>query len=360
MRVAFVLGTASGGTGLHVRMLSSSAEVSGTLSGTVFGPAQTQRDLGFDAFVPVEISGWPRFPGVIWSLRRRTRGYDVVHAHGLRAGALAALALGYPRRSRLIVTVHNAPPAGRARWIYLVLERIVARGARSVLCVSGDLEDRMRAAGARRVGRAVVSCTVPVPGSDPGSAPRGEPLVLAVGRLAAQKGFDVLIAAAAGWRDLDPPPHLMIAGEGPLFAALEAQAGDLGVPVEFAGRRSDVASLLAGAAVFVQPSRWEGQSLVLQEALRAGAAIVTTRAGGSPDVTGEDAAILVPPGDPAALGAAVRAVLTDPGLASRLRKAALDRAGMLPTPADAIAAAVAEYRLVSGSPSAPGRGWRRR
>ena len=87
----------------------------------------------------------------------------MVHAHGLRAGALTAIALSlvrpsvYDRRPGLVVTVHNAPPAGGATGaVYRVLERIVARSADSVLCVSGDLEERMRAAGARRVGRALV------------------------------------------------------------------------------------------------------------------------------------------------------------------------------------------------------------
>ena len=85
----------------------------------------------------------------------------MVHAHGLRAGALTAIALAFARpsvyhpRPALVVTVHNAPAAGGVTGaIYRVLELIVARSADSVLCVSPDLEERMRAAGARRVGRA--------------------------------------------------------------------------------------------------------------------------------------------------------------------------------------------------------------
>jgi len=71
----------------------------------------------------------------------------VVHAHGLRAGALTTVAVARRRRPGvLIVTVHNPPPAGgAASSIYRVLELIVARNADSVLCVSGDLEERMRA-----------------------------------------------------------------------------------------------------------------------------------------------------------------------------------------------------------------------
>ena len=83
---------------------------------------------------------------------------DVLHAHGLRAGALAALALAGPGtpRTTLAVTVHNAPPAaGPAAAVYAGLERIVARRADAVLTVSGDLAGRMRRRGARLAGRAL-------------------------------------------------------------------------------------------------------------------------------------------------------------------------------------------------------------
>ena len=167
--------------------------------------------------------------------------------------------------------------------------------------------------------------------------------MLAVGRLAAQKDFGTLLVAAARWRDLDPPPLLAIAGDGPLAGELRAQAVSLGVDAAFLGHRDDVAELLAAAAVFVLPSRWEGQPLILQEALRAGAAIVATRVGGIPDLVGDAAAVLVRPGDAQALAAAVRAVLADPPLAARLRAAAAVRGAALPTAAEAVAAALAAY-----------------
>ncbi len=293
----------------------------------------------------------------------------MVHAHGLRAGALTAIALSFVRpsvydlRPGLVVTVHNAPPAGGATGaVYRVLERIVARRADSVLCVSGDLEARMRAAGARRVGRALVPAapepsasgrvtrprvTLASPAEAPLTLPPARPVVLAVGRLAAQKGFGTLLQAAARWRDLRPEPLVVIAGQGPLEAGLRAQAADLGLEVRFAGQRGDVPALLASAAVFVLPSLWEGQPLILQEALRAGVPVVATRVGGTPDLTGEDAALLVPPGDPARLAEAVRAVLTDEVLAARLRRAAASRAATLPTGDDAVDAALAEYQFVA-------------
>ncbi|HLI41029.1 MAG TPA: glycosyltransferase family 4 protein [Streptosporangiaceae bacterium] len=383
MKVAFVLGTSTGGIARHVKMLADGCAARG-VQAAVFGPARTGRDIGLSGahvtFAPAEIGDRTRVLGdlrTIARLRRLLAAWrpDVVHAHGLRAGALTAVATslvrpaGYAARPALVVTVHNAPPAGvLAAATYRVLELTAARGAVSVLCVSPDLEDRMRAAGARRVGRAVVAAPAapPVGASGPAAPPVGasaraappapavgaaaqtsrasrRPVVLAAGRLAPQKGFGTLLEAAARWRDIRPEPVLVIAGAGPLEADLRRKAASLGLAVQFAGHRRDVQALLDMADVFVLPSRWEGQPLVLQEALRAGAAIVATRVGGVAALTGERAALLVPPGDPERLAAAVRSVLTDPVLAATLREAAAGRARSLPGEDDAVAAALAEY-----------------
>ena len=74
--------------------------------------------------------------------------------------------------------------------------------------------------------------------------------------------------------------------------------------------------------------------------------------GGIPHLTGEDAAVLVPPGDAPALAAAVLAVLDDPGLAARLSEAARARAAALPGEAAAVDAALALYQRVAGVPAA--------
>jgi len=169
--------------------------------------------------------------------------------------------------------------------------------------------------------------------------------LVAIGRLVAQKGFAGLLDAAAAWRDLDPRPLVVIAGDGPLRTELRARAAALGVDAAFTGHVADVPALLAMAAVFVLPSQWEGQPLVLQEALRAGVPVVATRVGGVPALAG-DAALLVPPGDTGALAAAVRSVLTDPALAARLRAAAAARAAGLPAADNALRAALASYAAV--------------
>jgi glycosyltransferase involved in cell wall biosynthesis len=407
-RAALVLGTAAGGTGAHVRMLAAGL-AKREVAVSVIGPSAADARFSFSAlpgvsFSAVEISDRPRagdLPGILRlrklllrpadsappeALRgevagssaggdsgagprgegadgpaRRSRGGilgqgDVVHAHGMRAGAFAVLALARCRQWRptMVVTVHNAPPGGLVSGlVYRLLERVVARGADLVLCVSPDLEARMRRAGARQVAPAVIAApevlavdfrTADTPRSDARAA--GRPVVFAAGRLAAQKGFGLLLEAAAGWRDLEPMPLVVIAGDGPLRRELRARAAALGAAAVFLGHRDDVPARLAGAAVFVLPSRWEGQPLVLQEALRAGVPIVATRVGGIPGLTGEDAALLVPPGDSRALAAAVRSVLTDRELAARLRAAARARAAALSGADDAVTAALTAYAAI--------------
>ena len=376
-RVVLVLGTTAGGTGTHVRMLADGLAGRG-VAVTAAGPASACARLAFSAvpgvsFAAVEIGDRPR-PGDLASVLRLRRllaaRADAVHAHGLRAGALSLLALTLVRgrrRPAAVVTVHNAPPAaGASARVYRLLERLVARRADLVLCVSPDLEARMRAVGARRVERAVIAAPQ-APSAQPGTAaaaaaqlvplalggPATRPVVLGAGRLAPQKGFGVLLEAAAALGDLDPVPLVVIAGDGPLGAELPARAAALGVDAVFAGHRDDVPALLGLAAVFVLPSLWEGQPLVLQEALRAGTPVVATRVGGIPGLAG-DAALVIPPGDAPALAAAVRSVLTDPLLAAALRVAAASRAAVLPSPADAVDAALTAYAAAAaGRPPGP-------
>ena len=369
-RIAYVLGTTAGGTGPHVAMLAQGCAARG-MAVWVFGPAETGRRYfpgqqdpaagpsgGSPAhppgFTAVAIGDRPR-PGrdlaAVLRLRRLLRDWspDVVHAHGLRAGAFAALA-GCP--GALAVTVHNAPPASApGRVVHAALERLTARRADAVTWVSSDLGARMRRAGARDGGRAVVAAPAfPAPGAGQVAAARaalseaGGPAVFAAGRLTAQKGFGVLIDAAARWQGRDPAPVLAIAGEGPLAGELGARARAAGVPVRFLGRRGDVPALMAAADVVVVPSVWEGQPLALQEALRAGRPVVASRAGGIPDLTGEEGALLVPPGDAAALAGAVLAILDDRVMAARLAAAATERARALPDAGDAVDSVAALYR----------------
>jgi glycosyltransferase involved in cell wall biosynthesis len=369
LRVAYVIGTTTGGTGRHAAMLARGSAARG-LTVTAFGPEATSSLFGGVAFRAVDIGSKPRPARDAAAVRRLRRllaecAPDVVHAHGLRAGAAAALALGRPgrrRRPALQVTVHNAAPASiAALLVYRRLERLVARRADSVLCVSTDLALRMRRKGARHVALAVVVAPAEAaPSADDIAKARaeigveGRQVVLAAGRLARQKGFDVLIEALIGLRNRGPDPVLVLAGDGPMAGQLASLAREANLAVRFLRHRADIPALLGAADVVVVPSRWEGQPLIVQEALRAGRPIVASRIGGIPDLTGEDGALLVRAGVPAALESAMAEVLSNPALAQSLGAAARTRAGLLPSESDAVDAAVAGYAsLTAGAGHGP-------
>jgi glycosyltransferase involved in cell wall biosynthesis len=360
LRVAIVAGLASGGTAQHVAALAAGCGDAG-LAVSVLAPAATLRRLrSGTAAVPLAIGGRPRplrDARSVARLRNWLNAWrpDVVHAHGVRAGAFAALAMGLTRRAArpaLAVTVHNAPPDGpAASGVHAVLERICARRADLVLCASADLAARLRTRGAAAVEEADVAAppraaatAAEATAARDEIAETGRPVVLAVGRLAPQKGLDVLIDAAARWRHRDPRPITVIVGDGPEARSLRAQAarqadGD----VRLLGARDDVPALLAAADVVVVPSRWDARALIVQEAMLAGRPIVASCVGGIPDLTGDDGAVLVFPGDPAELAAAVTAVLDDPATAARLASAARARAATFPSPDDALAGMLSRY-----------------
>jgi glycosyltransferase involved in cell wall biosynthesis len=317
----------------------------------------------------VEIADRPHPAGdarAVARIRRLTRGADIVHAHGLRAGGLAAIALAraVPASLRtnvtpLVVTLHNAVIAGGMTGAaYATLERIVARSAAEVLAVSPDLEERMRSLGARSVQRALVPAPPRRRSEDPAAQAKvradlgavERPLVAVVARLAEQKGLPLLLDASAGWARRTPAPLVAIAGEGPLEAPLRARIEGEHLPVRLLGRRSDVPELLAAADVAVVSSVWEGQPLIVQEVLRAGRPLVATRVGGIPGMVGE-AALLVPSGDAPALEEAVGRVLDDRALAERLASSASEQALRLPTEEDAIDQLTSVYARRTGTPS---------
>lgn len=368
-RIVQVCGSSGGGVGRHVREIAAALAENNDV--ILAAPAEVLAGVERPVrAVPVEITDRPR-PGdqaVVRHLRGLAAAADVVHAHGLRAGALAAIALGAlggrSRRPVLVVTLHNLPVGGaRVQAISTVLERLVARRADAVLGVSSDLVERAKARGAVVAERALVPAP---PRRAAGRAAEetrrelslapGRPMILTVARLAPQKGLDLLCDAAAGLgsgdaavgpEDGETGPVWFVAGDGPLLEALEARVRDEELPVRFLGRREDVPDLLAAADVFVSTSEWEGQPLGVQEALAAGVAVIATNVGGTAEVTG-DAAVLVPYGDPDVLAGAIREVLADPDRRAGLAAAARARAEALPTLPDVLGQLEDVYSRVLG------------
>jgi glycosyltransferase involved in cell wall biosynthesis len=153
------------------------------------------------------------------------------------------------------------------------------------------------------------------------------PVVGTVGRLEWRKGHDVLLAAAERLRARRPAPQLLVVGDGPASDELRRQAAALGLggDVRFTGTLDDVRPALAAMDLFALPSREEGMSNALMEAMAAGRPIVATDVGGNGEVLdGGRLGVLVPSADAFALADAVAALLDDPARATALGAAAHD------------------------------------
>jgi glycosyltransferase involved in cell wall biosynthesis len=164
------------------------------------------------------------------------------------------------------------------------------------------------------------------------SGGRDRPLVLTPARLDEQKGHPVLLRAAAEL----PEVEFVLAGEGPERGSLEALATELGIVerVRFLGYRDDIPRLLAACDIFALPSLYEGSSLAVLEAMAARRPVVSSAIGGTDELIDDGAdGLLVAPGDAAALAAALRRLLDDPGLRESFAARARERVERDFTPA---------------------------
>ncbi|MFD7628326.1 glycosyltransferase family 4 protein [Streptomyces sp. NPDC059851] len=345
LRTVQVLDGAGADSSAHVRSLATGLAARGVRV-TVCAPVEAEGEYDFTG------AGAQFAPDAVSAMRAACAGADVVHAHGVRAAVRALLALR-GRRVPLVVTWQSGGPAaeGPLGRLGRLLERQVARAAAVVLGASSDQVDLARARGARdaRLARPAAP-TGPdgaAPGADPGKARAelgavGRPLVIAIGSLVPHRGYSVLLDAARAWRELEPVPLVVVAGEGPQRAELSRRIEAEGLPVRLLGRRRDAVQLLAAADVAVLPSRWEARSLLAQEALRLGVPLVATAVGGVPELVG-DAGVLVPYGDAAALATAVSRLLADPDRRSELAAAGRAQAATWPSEDDTVAQVLSVY-----------------
>ncbi|MGW0365594.1 glycosyltransferase family 4 protein [Streptomyces sp. NPDC002990] len=353
LRTVQVLGGAGADSSAHVRSLATGLAARGVRV-TVCAPPEAEGQYDFTG------AGARFASDAVSALRAACAGADVVHAHGVRAGMRAALALR-GRRVPLVVSWHGDGPAaaGALGRLSRILERQVARAAAVVLGASSDQVDLARQRGARDARLAPVAVPAPAsgwpePAADPGKA-RAElgaverPLLIAVGSLVPHRGYSVLLDAARAWRALDPVPLLVIAGEGPLRAELSRRIESEGLPVRLLGRRRDAVRLLAAADVAVLPTRWEERAPLAQEALRVGVPLVATAVGGVPELVGEGA-VLVPYGDAGALADAVARLLEDPARRAALAAAGRAQAATWPSEDDTVAQVLSVYDELTQRP----------
>jgi glycosyltransferase involved in cell wall biosynthesis len=289
----------------------------------------------------------------------RQRGFDVVHTHTAKAGALGRLAARRAGAGRIIHTYHGFPfhefQSRARRGAYVALERRLGRITDLALCVgSGVAVEAVRRGlippdRIRTIGVAVdASLAVAADASARKRArrllglPEHATVVGAVGRLAYQKAPEDFLAAL---RVLGRPGVVGVwvgggelAGRVARLAAAQPQA-----PVLLPGERDDVPALLPAFDVFTLPSRYEGLPTAVVEAMLCGVPVVATAVNAVGDlVVPGETGLLVPPRRPDLLAGAIRSLLDSPADAARMAATARARLGTrytVPALRDALEAA---------------------
>ena len=277
-------------------------------------------------------------------LRACLKGFDVVHTHSSKAGALGRLAAHRLEMGRIVHTFHGFPFHQFQSWprrsAYIQVERSVGRFTDVFLAVgpavAAEAVTRRIAPPERirTIGVALAKALNPPGPLDRAEArrllgvPPGMQVVGTVGRLAFQKAPEDFVHALAGLRRSDV--FGVWIGDGPLRAKTERIARKLGLAdrMLFTGERHDVEALLPGIDVFAMASRYEGLPCAIVEAMSAGLPVVATAVNAVPDVViAGETGLLAPPGMPDLLGRAIGHLLDNPAYAARLGAAGRDRLG---------------------------------
>lgn len=314
--------------------------------------AQRQRDLGADvrviclqqkgellpafdaAHIPVALVPGGGRPGALrmaWRLGRTLRDArpTVVHTHNSAPQIAAGLGqrLRHWRQPGAILVHTEHGRLGDLRPGLLQWRRWTAGEFDALFAVSADARDQLLQHGIRSAhGVAVIRNGIDLSrfalrDDTQANAAR----IVHVGRLDHIKGQDILLAAMPLVRAAVGAVRLVIVGDGPARSTLEAQAGRLGIAgvVEFAGATSDVRPYLQAAALFALPSRSEGISIALLEAMATGLAVVATDVGGNHEVIQSGrVGLLVAPESPDELAAGMITLLRAPAMAREMGIAA--------------------------------------
>jgi glycosyltransferase involved in cell wall biosynthesis len=278
---------------------------------------------------------------VIWRLRRVVKQVnpDIIQTHFSKSHFLVWLSAVWRERPWIAFHHGHTRSAFRLR-IYHGLDRWSLRFPRQIIAVSHALARQLVAQGLRRDQITVLHNAVELPNAGQETdATRlqavrtrlgirsTDRVVLAIGRLSKEKAHTDLVATMARLLKLQPDLHvrLLIVGEGPERAGIEEAVRSAGLQdvVKLAGHENDVSGYYEIADVMAIPSLSEGSPNVLLEAMAAGVPVVSTAVGGIPEIVGNGKhAILVPPGDPAAMAGAIDVLLSNSDTADKLARAA--------------------------------------
>ena len=254
---------------------------------------------------------------------------QIIHTHSFAAGLVGALATPLARSVRMVATIHNYPPSATGmratrtphRWAV----RQVLRRASKIITVSDALRRD-----ALDLHPDAAEKTVTIPNgihirtkeqrslADMRAAfgiPVDKTAVGMVARFAPQKGILEYIRACAEVAERWPDVEFVLAGDGPLKDAAESLREELGLrdTLRMTGEIESAADLIAGLDIVVVASISEGSSIVAMEAMAAEKPVVATDVGGVPEVVvNRETGILVKPGDPKALAAAIESLLEKP------------------------------------------------
>ncbi|HEY0837985.1 MAG TPA: glycosyltransferase [Azospirillum sp.] len=346
-RLAFLLGSlAGGGAERTMLLLAGRFAAAGHGVDLVLGRAEGAYLSAVPDGVRVVDLGAARtltlVPRLAHWLRRERPGALLSTTDAVNLAAVAARRLsGVPTRLVLRQSEAVAPSLDgatrlRDRWRLPLLRWLYPQADAIVAISRGVADDLAATVGVRRdrvtvihnpvdVARAAALAAEPL--DDPWFAAGAPPVVLAVGRLVAQKDFATLLDAFARLR-ARRPARLVVLGDGPLRAGLRTRAEALGIAadVAFPGFAANPFRFMARAGVFALSSRWEGFGNVLVEALACGCPVVSTDCPSGPAEILEDGrwGALVPVGDADRLAAALDAALDDPGDTDARRRRAAD------------------------------------
>jgi glycosyltransferase involved in cell wall biosynthesis len=262
----------------------------------------------------------------------------IVHAFGFPMAYYAVL-IGRLAGCRRIVFAVQDWDVWKRSGVYAALDRVCSRLAERVVA---DGQGARRLAASRQ-GMAAdrlmtiydgVDAEELKPSRSPAETRRElglEPDRVTVGMIArldlAKKGQDIFLRAIPAIRAKTPRTQFLLVGDGPDRARIEALLESLppGARPVMAGRRADLADLLAALDILVIPSRWESVPKILLEAMWLARAAVAARVGDIPEILDEPCGALVPPNDPAALAEAVGRFAGDEDLRLRIGRAAHER-----------------------------------
>lgn len=339
-RVLEVLGRSAGGIARHVADVVAALDGSDDFVVDVAGPTTLPVPMP-KTVRPLDVPDGPTWGhlGAVWTLKAWVQDYDVVHAHGLRAGLDAGVA-ARAGRVRSLLTVHNlvrAEIVGPVRAsLYRRAEAAAVWATDRTFAVSEDIARHLRASIPKKADSIEVMY-LGIGGSPATQRSRdairsslllgNEKLIVTAARLAPQKSLEVMLRAL---HNLPRNVRLVVVGEGPLRRPLEERARLLGVDdrVRFLGFRADAIDYIAAADAFCLSSVWEGIPLAAQEAILLGVPVVATDVGGMRElISNKVSGRLVPPGDAEALSAALEDVIFSGGAATRYAAAASEQLG---------------------------------